>query len=382
VTAEAASAPPRGGAPQDDVEATTAPWPTGRLGAIVDRRGDLRAICLMRALMGLVVIRHLWPDLTAEVSAVERFHVPFWTWLPVPGPGGHRALVVLGTVAGAAMVVGLAARAATVVAAATVTYLVTLDVTSFAHNRGFLVWLLVGLSLLPVDRAWALDARLTGSSHRSTTGLLWPVLGLRVVVSTVYLTSGLTKLADPDWRGGLVLWDRVDRHQHLVPGDGWLVDLLTSRAFHHVLSPAAIAVEVFLGVALWLARTRIAAIWVALAFHASIELVASVQTFSWSAIVALLLWVTPSARDRTVVAGAELGRLVRRLDWLGRFRVGQIDGDPGTPPSLIDRDGRVLSGRVAELTVLSRLPLAFPLAGPALALHRLRHRRRHHGSGP
>jgi uncharacterized membrane protein YphA (DoxX/SURF4 family) len=377
VTAGTASAPPRG-----DAEATTASWPTGRLGAIVDRRGDLRAVCLMRGLMGLVVIRHLWPDLTAEVSAVERFHVPFWTWLPVPGPGGHRALVVLGTVAGAAMVIGLAARVATVVAAATVTYLVTLDVTSFAHNRGFLVWLLVGLAVLPVDRAWALDARRRssrpGSSHRSTTGLLWPVLGLRVVVSTVYLTSGLTKLADPDWRGGLVLWDRVTRHQHLIPSDGWLVDLLTSRAFHHLLSPAAIAVEVFLGVGLWLARTRVAAIWVALAFHASIEVLASVQTFSWSAIVALLLWVTPSGRDRTVVAAPELGEVVRRLDWLGRFRVERTPAGGDAPTSLVDRDGRVLTGRTAELTVLSRLPLAFPLAGPALALHRLRRR----GDGP
>lgn len=375
-----------GAAARGDVEATTqVPWPRGRLGAVVDRQGDLRAVCLMRALMGAVVIRHLWPDLTAEVSAVERFHVPFWTWLPVPGPGGHRALVVLGTVAGAAMIVGLAARAATVVAAATVTYLVTLDVTSFAHNRGFLVWLLLGLSLLPVDRAWALDARFrstrSGSSPPSATGPVWPLLGLRVVVSTVYLTSGLTKLADPDWRGGLVLWDRVTRHQHLIPTDGWLVDGLTSRAFHHLLSPAAIAVEVFLGVGLWLARTRLAAIWVALAFHASIEVLASVQTFSWSAIVALLLWVTPSGRDRTVVAGPELGRLVRRLDWLGRFRVEQTAGDPESPSSMVDRDARVLCGRTAELTVLSRLPLVFPFAGPALALHRLRHRR-HDGGGP
>jgi uncharacterized membrane protein YphA (DoxX/SURF4 family) len=207
-------------------------------------------------------------------------------------------------------------------------------------------------------------------------GPLWPICLLRIVVSSVYLTSGLTKLADPDWRGGLVLWDRVVRHAHLIPFDGWAHDLLTSRAFHHVLSPGAIAVELFLGVGLWFGRTRLTAIWVALAFHLSIELTASVQTFSYSAIAALLLWVTPETQDRRVAAPAWLHRIVRRLDWLRRFTLEPDPVAPDEPTTLVDRDGAVRRGRDAELTVLSRLPLLFPLVAPVLAAHRLRHERR------
>lgn len=252
--------------------------------------GDVRAIGLMRAAFGLIVIRHLWADLTAGTLPVERFHVPWWSWLPVPSPGAYRALVILGVLAGAAMVVGLFSRVATATAFAVVTYLLFVDMTGFAHNRGFLVWMLGGLAFLPTDRAFSLDARLRGGP---ATGPLWPVFVLRVVVTTVYLTSGLTKLANPDWRSGLVLWDRVNRYAHKIPWDGWVYDVVTSRWFHRLLSPSAIAIELFIGLALWNRRTRLAAIVVAVIFHTSIELAASVQTFSYSAIAALLIWVVP-----------------------------------------------------------------------------------------
>jgi uncharacterized membrane protein YphA (DoxX/SURF4 family) len=357
-----------------DAEAAPPPRPRSLL-EVVDRRGSMQAVGLLRALLGVIVIRHLWPDLVAEVTAVERFHVPWWSWLPVPSAGAYRALVVLGVLAGAAMAVGLASRVATATAAVTVTYLVFVDMTAFAHNRGFLVWLLFGMALLPSDRAVSLDAWWARRRGRALpgNGPLWPLLMLRVVVSTVYLTSGGTKALDADWRSGLVLWDRTVRHQHLIPFDGWVHDLLTSRAFHHLLSPGAIAIELFLAAALWLPRTRLAAVWVALVFHASIEVVASVQTFSWSAIAALLIWATPRTRDRVVVGmGAPSATWVRRLDWLARFRVEEEGARK--PVTVVDRDGRVRTGGDARWLVLSRLPLTFPAGAPGLALHRLRAR--------
>jgi uncharacterized membrane protein YphA (DoxX/SURF4 family) len=338
-----------------------------------DRRVDLRAIAVMRVLIGAVVIRHLWPDVRASVVPVERFHVPWWSWLPVPSPGSYRMLLWLGVVAGAAMVVGLAARAATVAAFAVVTYLVFVDMTAFAHNRGFLVWMLFGLALLPARGARSIlhPTAAAGDAY----GPWWPLLLMRIVVSSVYLTSGGTKLLNPDWRSGRVLWDRMARTQHLIPFDGALRDLVLSRAFHHVLSPAAIAVELFLGVGLWLHRTRLPAIWVALAFHVSIELTASVQTFSYTAIAALLLWVTPATRDRTLTADKRFAGVVRRLDWLGRFDITEAPAT-GSPARLIDRDGTTRSGRAARLTALSRLPLLFAVVAPALALDRIRERRK------
>jgi hypothetical protein len=268
------------------------------LDRIVDRRGDLRGLTAMRMLFGVIVVRHLWPDVRASELPVERFHVPWWSWLPVPSPAVYRGLLWLGVAAGVAMALGVVVRVATATAFGVVTYLLLVDMTGFAHNRGFLVWMLFGLALLPTGGAFTVAAlvdRLRGRPRPpdATVGPLWPVFLLQVVVSSVYLTSGLTKLANPDWRSGLVLWDRVVRHQHLIPFDGWIQDLLVSRGVHRLLSPSAIAVEVFLGVGLWFGRTRLVAVAVALVFHLSIELTASVQTFSYSAMAALLIWTVP-----------------------------------------------------------------------------------------
>lgn len=344
----------------------------GLLDRIVDDRGSLRAVAVMRVLFGVVVVLHFRRDLRLDPVPVERFHVPWWSWVPVPSPEVYRALMWVGVAAGVAMVVGLACRVATATAGAVVLYLLMLDLSGFSHNRAFLVWMLFGLTLLPTGRALALDARLRGTM--SDEGWLWPVWLLRVIASSVYLTSGGTKLLEADWRSGRVLWDRVVRHADEIPFDGWVSDLLTSRAFHRVLAPSAIATELFIGLGLWFPRTRLVAIWVAIVFHASIEVTLSVQTFSYSAIAALLIWVTPSTRDRRLVGGSSaFGGWVSRLDWLARF-----EREPGATPGpavLTDRDGTVRTGADATVTALSRLPLLFPVVAPALAVVRLGGRR-------
>lgn len=343
------------------------------LDRVVDRRVDLRALALMRVLMGAIVVRHLWPDIEAPVTPVERFHVPWWSWLPVPPAGLYRGLAWLGIVAGVAMVLGLVVRLATVTALLVVSYLLFVDMTMFAHNRGFLVWLLFGLSLLPTGGAFSVAHLRRDRPDSDTLGPWWPVLMLRIVVASVYLTSGGTKLLNPDWRSGRVLWDRMNRTAHLVPFDGALHDFFLSRAFHYVLSPTAIAVELFLAVGLWFGRTRLAAVWVAVIFHVSIELMASVQTFSYSALAATLIWVTPSTRDRELAATGTLRGVVCRLDWLHRFRL--VDPAPHMPVVLVDRDGTRRTGRDAALTALSRLPALFPVIAPVLAAARRRQRR-------
>jgi len=336
------------------------------LDEIVDVRGDLRAVALMRALLGVIVVAHLWPDLTSGVTPVERFFVPWWSRLPVPSPALYRGLVWLGVAAGVAMGLGVAARAATRVAFVVVGYLLVLDVTTFAHNRAFLTWLLFGVCFLPANAVVGIGAR----RWTTTTGPLWPRTMLRIVVSSVYLASGVTKLANPDWRSGLVLWDRVVRHEQNIPFDGWIHDVITSRAFHHLLSPAAITIEIFVGLALWFPRTRLVAIWVALVFHTSIQVAASVQTFSFSAIAATLLWVTPATRDRHLVASPGFARVARRLDWLNRFEV-DVSRGKSASTTIIDRDGAHRHGSDARLFALSRLPLTFPFVAPALALRGL-----------
>lgn len=328
------------------------------LADLFDRRGDVRAVAVMRVLFGAIVVRHFWPALTADVTPVEHFHVPWWSWLPTPSAGLYRGLVVAGCCGGVAMMIRPIARAGTVVAFAMTLYLLLVDMTTFSHNRGFLVWLLFGLALVP--------ARLP------TTGrLLWPLFLMRGVASLVYLASGGSKLLDPDWRNGLVLFDRVRRTAHLVPFDGWMFDLVTSRLGHRIFSPAAIATELFIGVGFWFGRTRLAAVWTALLFHGLIEVTADVQTFSYSGIAATLLWVTPSTRDRVIsTSSRSLPAVIARLDWLHRFGR-PASGPTGAGATLVDRDGTTHRGTDARLTALSRLPIAFPVVAPLLAVVRI-----------
>lgn len=203
---------------------------------------------------------------------------------------------------------------------------------------------------------------------------IWPIWLLRAVVSSVYLASGFSKLVDPDWSGGLVLWDRAVRYQSLMadrlpagPLRDVAIDIVTTRWVHAVTSPVAVAMELFIGVGLWTARARLAAIWVAVVFHLSIQVAASVEVFSIAAIVALVIWVIPATRDRTVITHD--GTWIRRLDWLARFEVRQCNGAALT---VVDRDGRTVSGRAARALVATRLPLTFMIALPLAALARLR----------
>ena len=101
------------------------------------------------------------------------------------------------------------------------------------------------MALLPVGRVLSVDAwrrrrRSVAWVRDADAAPLWPLWLLRVQVCLVYLASGISKLVDPDWFGGLVLWDRVVRYQHVLdptPLPGWAIDLLTSRWLYYVVGP-------------------------------------------------------------------------------------------------------------------------------------------------
>ena len=115
--------------------------------------------------------------------------------------------------------------------------------------------------------------------------------------------------------------------------------------------------------------------WVAVVFHVTIEASASVQVFSLLGIAVLVIWATPSTRDRvlridpTSAGHRRLRAVVRALDWLARFRV-----EPARPAraEVVDRDGTTLRGAPALALVLSRLPLTAWFALPALLLPAVR----------
>jgi hypothetical protein len=194
----------------------------------------------------------------------------------------------------------------------------------------------------------------------------------------VYGASGFSKLVDPDWFGGTVTWQRVERAQDQLDAfPGWLVSVLTDRGFHTGAAKFIVLTELFIALGLWWRGTRYAVAWVAVVFHVSIEGSASVQVFSLLAIAVLLVWAVPSTRDRIlrfdpgVARDRRLAAAVRALDWLARFRL-----EAGPRLEVVDRDGTSFGGSPAVAFALSRLPLTAWFALPALLLPEVRRARR------
>jgi hypothetical protein len=120
-------------------------------------------------------------------------------------------------------------------------------------------------------------------------------------------------------------------------------------------------------------------VWLAVVFHATIQVSAAVEVFSVLGIAVLVIWAVPSTRDRVLRidpssrSQRRLGAVVRALDWLARFRVEPAPA--GSPPEVVDRDGTTTRGAAAVTLTFSRLPLTACFALPALLLPAVRRAR-------
>lgn len=373
---------------------TTVPlagW-SARLDRLIDGFADYRALAVLRIAAGWLVIVHLAPfrSLAAQGLAYsDVFYEPYADWLPEVSRSGYFFLLNLAMVTAVMMSLGLFTRVATVYTAIFVGYNLFLSQTHFHHNRAFLLILLVALAAAPVGGVWSVDAwrrrHFSGSRPLSVVGRRWPLSVLRFELAVVYIASGTSKLLDSDWWGGLVNQIRLEREAAAILDGGvpeWLLDIMLSSGFHAWSAKVVVLTELFIGIGLLMPRLRLAAIWVAIPFHVIIELTADVEIFSYAALAALVVWVTPVSRDREVVihgsGGVQelLAWMVRWLDWTSRFTLVR-DGGAGPPVTLHDRpalDGTpvVRHGREAVRTILSRLPITFWFTALALPFRRPR----------
>jgi hypothetical protein len=339
----------------------------------------MRALALVRVLAGPAVLLHLQPflaDASAGRTYQDAFHEPYAAWYPELPETIYVGLLWLAAAAAVAMSLGLLTRLATATTFAIVAYNLFLSTTHFHNNRAYLVIVLGLLALAPCGRELSLDAwlrRRRGLPALALSAPAWPLWLLRFECAAVYGASGLSKLVDPDWFGGTVTWQRVVRaRDELDPLPDWAVSILTDRGFHTGAAKAIVLTELFIAAGLWWRGTRYAAVWVAVVFHVAIEASASVQVFSYLAVAVLAVWAVPSTRDR-VLRIDRWGGLVRRLDWLARFRV--EPAAPGSRTEVVDRDGSRLRGAPAVVLALSRLPPTAWLALPALLLPGVRRAR-------
>jgi hypothetical protein len=331
------------------------------------RQVSMRSFALLRVLAGPIVLLHLWPFLSDAFHGriySDAFYEPYASWYPEAPRQLYVALLVLGAVAAIAMSIGFLTRAATATTFAVVAYNFFLSTTHFHNNRAYLVIVLGLLTVAPAG--W------------NATGPAWPLWLLRFECAAVYAASGTSKLVDPDWFGGTVTWQRVvqDRADlHALPN--WVVSVATNRDFHTGAAKFIVLTELFIAAGLWSRRTRYAAVWVAVVFHTSIQMSASVQVFSFLAIAVLVVWAVPSTRDRVLRVDVtdpgqrRLANAVRALDWLARFRI-----ESGAALEVVDRDGTAIRGRAAIAFTLSRLPLTAWFALPSLLLPTVRNARR------
>lgn len=310
---------------------------------MIDRIVSLRAMTLLRVFVGPIVLYHLSTFLDdARHGHIYRdaFYEPYASWYPELPRSAYVALLCIGCIAAIGMTLQVWSRRCTAVAFGVVAYNLFLSTTHFHNNRAYLVIVLGCLSAVPGE-----------------IGPAWPLTLLRIEASVVYGASGLSKLLDGDWFGGTVTWGRVVRVQDRVPA--FAVSVLTNRSLHTGLAKVIIATELFIAVGLWLPRTRLIAVWVAVLFHLSIAVTADVEVFSILGIAALVIWATPSTGDLVATVPRRWVLLIEQLDWLARFRV---------------REGP--TDRESMTFVLSRLPLTAWFVLPLRARDRLRAWRR------
>lgn len=363
--------------------------PLRRLDRLLGAPVPVRILALLRMAAGPVLLLHLEPLLRDAADGRAWSDVAneaYLSWYPELTRGAWFAAVWLAGAAAVCMTVGLLARVAVTYAFVFVAWNTFLSKTHFHNNRAYLMVLLGAMALAPCGRELSVDAvlvrwwrRRAGRPRPPTAAWMpgWPLWLARFEASVVYSASAFSKLIDPDWRGGLVTWDRVvrveERLRTRTPLPDWFVDLITTRSFHTGFAKVVIATELCIGLGLWSRRVRPVSVWLAIWFHLVVELVADVQVFSWLGLAALALWTAPTRRDRTLrTPHARLARVVRRLDWLARYRV---EVRPG-PTELVEADGRVRSGAGAVLTTLARTPLGYLPLAPILALSAVVARRR------
>lgn len=361
----------------------------GHLDTQLARPVPLRPFAVLRILVGLIAVAHLWPHVTDAMDGHiyrDAFYESYAGWYPELSRDAYTAALWVGVLSGLAMAAGLASRVAAVLTLAVVAYHLGLSTTHFHNHVAYLVIVLTAVAAVPSGRECSADSWVRQRAGRPPLPLTipaWPVWLLRFEAAVVYGASGVSKLFDPDWFGGTVTWGRVngvrDRMASETPVPHWAISVLTDRDVHTYAAKVIVLTEVLIAVGLWWRPTRLAAVWLAVVFHVAIEMSATVRVFSYLGIAALVIWTTPTTRDRTVLVDPSrpgdrrVATLVARLDWLARFRLVE---DPGAGAvRVVDRDGSLWTGRPALALLASRLPATAPVALPVLAWYRVACRR-------
>lgn len=164
---------------------------------------DAASLAAFRVLFGSVmlgsIIRYFANGWIERFYVEPRFHFTYWGfgWVePLPQPWLTGVFAILG-VAALCIALGFLYRAATVTFFILFTYVHLLDVTNYLNHYYLVSLLALLLCVLPLHRAYSIDARLR-PSIASLTLPAWMTWLVRAQIGLVYFFAGLAKLG-PDW---------------------------------------------------------------------------------------------------------------------------------------------------------------------------------------
>ena len=364
----------------------TLPQARGVLGAVSARFAEVREthlLGLVRVAFGVMLFLHA-QRLASELDTLgyfgDRFFLPVIPAQWVPSASVYLAMLIAMRVLAATIVLGVRARESLLLVSCMGLYLLACDRLQYHNNRYALLLLAFLLAFTPCDRSFTIKR-----GSESSAGPIWAQRLFQLQVSLVYLGSSLSKLFDPDWFGGQVMWVRAARSldeaaQRGIELPAFVIAAYSSKLVLSVLSKIAISLELFLAVGLWHARTRVLALWWGVWFHFGIEVGANVELFSYVMWASYIAFATPELRERHWLVADDapraqrVARLLRGLDWLSRWTIALVPRAQlgGRTYEAIDRDGSRAVGQEA-ITLLARtMPLLFPLWLPFAAVTALR----------
>ena len=226
------------------------------------------------------------------------FHLPYLDWMPLVSPERYALLhewqypfiVLLG--------VGLMSRVACPVLLFLQGWIFFADRLNFRNHPYFFLLLLLLLCFSPCDEAFSLKSWLRRRfAGRDGRDLEHPLTAQRLIqfqVSLVYLYSALAKLNASYFSGDVL--------QHHVGTWVRSLGLTIDPWFWRVSAGPTIALEAFLGLALWWRRSRPWALALGIPFHLLIGIGMDIKVFSAAVIASYLLFLEPAtvprARDR------------------------------------------------------------------------------------
>jgi uncharacterized membrane protein YphA (DoxX/SURF4 family) len=338
-----------------------------------DETGDASVLGVARIAIGVMLFVHALRaarELETFGYFGDVFHVPFIPERLVASRLLYTLIVAIELSLAVCVAIGLRAKVALFLSSLLGTYVLLCDRVQFHHNRWALLCFAFLLSLSPCDRAHVITGAPPGAKR---VGALWAQRLAQLQLSIIYLASGGSKLADPDWRDGLVIAERFALYGHQAIARGVphaVVDFMSQPLVTSGLAKVAIATELFLAIGLWQRRTRVFALWWGMMFHLTIEVTSSVEIFTWLTLSIYALFATPDYHARTLfydgrrARGKITARIVSVLDWLSRFEIKAWGPDAlkgGHAIVVVRRDGTRATG-VRAIAMLARtIPIFFPL---------------------